>query len=168
MYHLWTDLPQHAIANFASYTQCADSNENPHARVMLADRRNGNPIFYGKNVVSQQYSRVSYRDTCIPPRWFLHGTQQAVSGETPCKDSQSLHKVNTVLLPLPASLLWHFTRSHKLWRGTCGKWRVQAGQEGRRYPICNLSDLPVVSPISKDSSVKTEGASTPLYSANCS
>ena len=43
---------QHAIANFASYTP-AENNENPHARVMLADRRNGNPIFYGKNVVSE-------------------------------------------------------------------------------------------------------------------
>ena len=43
-------LKQHAIANFASYAN--PSNENPHARIMLADRRNGNPIFYGKNVVS--------------------------------------------------------------------------------------------------------------------
>ena len=42
-------LKQHAIASFAS---AAENNENPHARVALVDRRNGSPLFFGKNVVS--------------------------------------------------------------------------------------------------------------------
>ena len=45
-------LKQHAIANFANRS-ISESNESPHARVMLADRRNGDPLFYGKNVVSE-------------------------------------------------------------------------------------------------------------------